>query len=83
MSSSDLCKACLLLEGLNKGVAHLAVGRRSGEVKYAAASAEINAAHRPAADVASAAQSFPVAKTTASSVIEQPKPSARSVAGDW
>lgn len=85
ISSSDLCKACLLLEGLNKGVAHLAVGRRSGEVRYAAPSAEIDAAHRPVADVASAAVSYSVDDVDESSmpVVEPPRPTPRSVAGDW
>ena len=34
MTSSDLCKACLLLEGLNKGLPQLAIGKKSKEVEF-------------------------------------------------
>ena len=34
MTSSDLCKACVLLEGLNKGQPKLAVGKKQHEVGW-------------------------------------------------
>ena len=33
MTSSDLCKACLLLEGLNKGMPKLAIGKKIHAVR--------------------------------------------------
>jgi cytoplasmic tRNA 2-thiolation protein 1 len=32
VSSNELCKACVLLEGLNKGTSKIAIGRKSKEM---------------------------------------------------
>lgn len=44
LSSQPLCQACMLLEGLNKGVAKLELGGDSGEVTTAAGSLQAGVA---------------------------------------
>lgn len=81
IASGQVCKACLLLEGLNKGMPQLAIGRRCSEIRDLPAAPELEAAHRPVASIEEAAQSFAVAPPAA--VVEPLPVTARRVANDW